>query len=327
MAYPVCFVLEGHVCRTVLESVFLALQASSRNHAPTPGSPTGFAPSALMKQLSFTHDSTPPKPSSVALKAALPACSEEAVTTPPAAGRSSQLGSPHLASVISLGSVNIDGLVRNPDSPVSDAAVGSPSPLPGTARWWNAEFAATPSSCLSGSSCFDSSNTSSRSNWSTPGGSVVSCAGSPASSSGSESEYVENWSTHFEDYPTPTPTPTQAQNPYMQGTPTLSPAKVLHLNPSCTPTSQVTALRIFWLCVQLHCTLLGPVFRIVCSCDCHVDSHAACSEDGVSNFTYRMDLKWCIVMYAPSAEQCKSKAHKALRFLMQDPQQCVYLSP
>ena len=177
------------------------------------------------------------------MKSALPARCEEVEATPPAASRSSQLESPRLASAISLGSVDIEGLLHDPDSPLPDAAVGSRSPLPGAARWWSAQLAATPASCLS-----------SRSDWSTSKGSVVSSASSPGFSSGAESEYVERLSAYFRG--TPAPTPAQTQSPCMQDTPALSPASALCLTSSRVPMSQVPTLASSCLLCQLQCALL-----------------------------------------------------------------------
>ena len=177
------------------------------------------------------------------MKSALPARSEEVETSPPAVSRSLQLESPQsLASAVSLGSVDIEGLLRDPDSPLPDAAVGSHSPLPGAARWWNAQLAATPSSCLS-----------SRSNWSTSRGSVVSSATSPTPSSDAELDYVERLSTYFMGT-------TQTQSPCMQGTSASSPASALRL----TPMSQVTTLAFSCLLLpQLQCALLGGVLHVL----------------------------------------------------------------
>ena len=250
--------LEGRVSIIVLEIVFLALhcesmfpalQASSRIQAATSESAESFASSPAKKQFSFDNASFPfaAQLSSMRMDTALPTSFAHTKTPSHISTAISQLASPHPASPMSLSSVNIDGLLRNPGSPISDVGSIANSPFPGAAAWWNRLLTATPPSNSTYASPTPGCS-SSRSDWSSSRGSLVSRASSPASSTGAESKYAEDWSDYAEDWSTdcesvaaPTPTPTQAQveNPCMQGTSALNLASALCRTPCHIPIIQV----------------------------------------------------------------------------------------
>ena len=228
-----------------MKGVFLTMQASSRTHRATTASPNVFGPSTAWKQFSFETGSPLATPCSITMKTALPQGYEDAKTPPPAASTAPQPESSQHASAISLGSVDIQGLLQDPNSPM---CVFSPAPLPGAASWWDKMLAASPSSCLSVSSSYASShsdsNMSSRSNQRLCRGSVASWAGSPVSSTGSERDHLEE-SPIQESASTPTPAQAQTWSPSVQGSLTLSPASALCVTPCVLPLSQVTFLSLF----------------------------------------------------------------------------------
>ena len=225
-----------------MKGVFLTMQASSRTHGVTTASPDMFGPSPAWKQFSFETASPLATPRSFTMKTALPQFHEDAKTLAPADSTAPQ---PKHASAISLGSVDIQGLLRDPNSPMS---VFSPAPLPGATSWWDKMLAASPSSSLSVSSSHASSssdsNMSSRSNESLCRGSLVSWTGSPVSSTGSECDQVEQSSIQ-ESASTPTPAQAQTWSPSVEGSLTLSPASALCVTPGVLPLSQVTFLSLF----------------------------------------------------------------------------------
>ena len=74
-----------------MKGVFLTMQASSRTHRATTGSPNVFGPSTAWKQFSFEKASPLATPRSFTMKTALPECCEDAKTPAPAGSTSHSL--------------------------------------------------------------------------------------------------------------------------------------------------------------------------------------------------------------------------------------------